>query len=65
MPSDEVLGVVVGFVGSGTDGQEFLKRSLVQKGDFFKHGDRTRGQEMLPQDHEESLGEAKSRGSFQ
>ena len=27
----------------------------MQKGDFIKHGDRTRGQEELPWDHEERL----------
>ena len=35
--NDEVLGVIVGFAGSGTHAKkEFLKTSLVQKGDFIK-----------------------------
>ena len=49
--------------------KEFLKMSLVQKGDFIEAGDRTRGQEELPQQRDwfytVEMGEVKSRGSFQ
>ena len=51
--------------------KEFLKTSLVQKGDFIKARDGTRGQEELPRIlrrdwvYSTGLGEVKSWGSFQ
>ena len=50
--------------------KEFLKMSLVQKGDLLKHGDRTHGQKELHRVVQSDclytveLGEVKSRESF-
>ena len=44
---------MVGFVGSGADGQE--RHLWCKKVILLKHGDRTHGQEELPWDWEEWL----------
>ena len=55
---DEVFGVIVGFMGSGAGDQERIledvfgaKKEVI----LLKHGDRTHGQEELPQDQEKRL----------
>ena len=51
------LGVRVGFVGSGADGQERILEDIfgAEKVILLKHRDGTRGQEELPWDHEARL----------
>ena len=54
---DEVFAVIVGFMGSGADGQKknSWRRLWCKKVVLLEHGDRTHGQEELLRDHEEIL----------